>query len=273
MATLISHRIRIRYQGGTADNQELELYDGTTSIHGFAQALQITTHAYLHNEIVTRATALRGARYFLRPAKPGSFISEFVVLIEQYPATSTLVGAIGAPVFYDFIKISMRKAAGLFAEDEPETKHVSDLLDRQEPFFDELAEVLEGSLQRAHRPIGDSVTTATLERPRAELIVFNAETKGWVNTRDEMPESEDFSGNVTRYNAITRNGRAYINQIGRIVPFKLDPEFPIGKLGFLTWSLHGRNTDIENQLKFVVREVKSASDRIKRVIIKDCDRA
>lgn len=203
---LAKHVLKIRYDGGSAEDHELPLYDGTASIQGIAQALQITTHAYLNNDIVTRATAMRGARMFLRPAKRGSFFVELVALIEQYPATSTSAVAISAPVFYDFIKIAFSKATG-YLETEPETQHLKKTFEREEPFFDELAETLEGSLQRGHRVIGENITNISIGRPRSEIVLFDQKTKDWVNTREEIPTEETVTGNVTRFNSVTRNGR------------------------------------------------------------------
>ena len=264
------HALKIRYLGGVADNNELPLYDGTTSIHGICQSLQIATHAYLNNEIVSRATAAKGARFYLRPTKRGSFIFEIITIIEKYPATAATAAAVAGPAFYDFIKIAFGKATGLL-EARPETSHVQRLMERDEPFFDDLAETLEGSLQRAHRPIGDEVNKISIERPRSPLIKFDAETQNWVNTREEVPTEETITGNVTRYNSVTRNGRIYVDQLHRIVPFKLDGDFSVSWLGLLTWSLHGSNSpSLPKKLEIQARHVKSAHGHTKRLLLAEC---
>lgn len=273
---LATHRLRLRYTGGLAEENQLDLYDGTTSLQGFAQSLQIATHAYLNNEIVTRATALRGAKLFVRPPRSGSVVFDLIAIIEAYPATVALASSavsISAPVFRDFLKYSFRKACGLFDEDEPETPYMKRMLsERQEPFFDELGEVLEGSLQRAHRPIGDSVSSVELMSPRNLLIGFDEQTKDWVSTNDRDDLPENVTGNMTRFNSITRNGRAYIDQIGRIVPIRPNDEFPSVLFPLLTWSLHGSNSDLPKKLEMTVKRVKSASGRTKRLILTDCRR-
>jgi hypothetical protein len=121
MVTLAKHSLKLRYEGRSADSNQLEFYDGATSIYGFAQSLQIVTHAYLNNEIVTRATAMRGAEMFMRPAGKGSYLVEIVTMIEQYPAVSSMATAIAAPVFYDFLKVVFKKATGV-SVGQPETK-------------------------------------------------------------------------------------------------------------------------------------------------------
>jgi len=267
MPQLATHRFKIRYTGGDADENQIPFYDGSTSINGICQALQITTHAYINDAVISRATALRGAKFYLRPAKSGSFLVEVVAFIEQYPASA----AIAAPVFYDFIKLAWSKATGLL-DTEPDTSSVRRLLDRDEPYFDELAETLEGSLQRAHRPIGEGVRGITLEQARKPLLNLTSETKDWVNTADELPQIETLEGNVTRFNSVTRNGRVYLDDLQRIVPFKPAPEFPPARFGYLTWSLHGSNTDLLSRLELDVKRVRAANGRTKRVILMDCRR-
>lgn len=264
---LKKYSLKIRYTGGFADNSELPLYDGATSIQGIAQALQIATHAYINEEIVSRATALRGATLVLKPARRGSFLFEVVTFIEQYPVTATLT----AHVFYDFLKLAFQKATGDLNV-EPTTPSLMKNFEKKEPFFDELAETLEGSLQRVHRPIGNDVDYIKIERPRSELVVFNQATRDWVNTRDEVAELTQVTGNITRFNSVTRNGRIFIDQLEKILPFRPDGDFPISRLGLLTWSLHGSNTELPKKLQLDIRYIKSALGDVKRVLISDIQR-
>jgi len=260
--------LRARYNGGIAAEGKLPLYDGTTSIQGVAQAVQIATHALLTKAIVTRATAARSADFYLLPSRSGSYLVELAAYIEANPA----VAGITAPIFYDWIKTIFTKATRR-APAEPETPAVRRWMERDEPFLDELAETLEGSLQRAHRPIGTDVTTITFERPRSELLTLNADTKAWVNTRDVASNSTPFTGSVTRFNSITRNGRIFIDQLSRVIPFKPDGDFAMGGLQYLTWSLHGSTNDLPKSLSLHAREVKSATEETKRLLLVDCARA
>lgn len=79
-------------------------------------------------------------------------------------------------------------------------------------------------------------------------------------------------GNVTRYNALSRNGRAFIDSLERVVPFRPDGDFPTSDLGQLTWSLHGSNIKARNKLDFQARKVTSASGKVKRLLLVDCNR-
>ncbi len=282
MAVLSQHKIKVSYQGGLADDNALPGYDGATSIDGVTRAVHIVTHAYMTGEIVSRATALRGASIILKPARQGSFIFDLIVLIEANPATTGALVGLGAAPFYDFLKTAFKRATGAL-DAEPETAHLRQLYERKQPpplkkppaDLDVLAETLEGSLQAAHRPIGGDGTIGTISigSPRQKLIQFDEETKGWVNTQEEAIGLEVFRGNVTRYNALSRNGRAYIDQLERVVPVRPDGDFPAGDLAHLTWSLHGSNVGAPSKIDMRARRVTSASGKVKRLLLSDCQRA
>ncbi|KKL89189.1 hypothetical protein LCGC14_1917200 [marine sediment metagenome] len=282
MVTLAQHRIRVSYTGGLAEENSLPAYDGATSIDGISRALHIATHAYVNAEVVSRATALKGASLLLKPARQGSFLIDVLVLIEANPATSSVAAALSSAPFYDFIRTAFRRATG-FLDAEPETAHLRGLYDRKEPpplkrrpvDLDELAETLEGSLQAAHRPIGaaGAIEHISIGTPRQELVCFDSESKDWVNTREEAIGLEVFQGNMTRYNSLSRNGRAFIDQFERVVPVRPDTDFPVADLGFLTWSLHGSNTATRNKLQIRARRVSSAGGKVKRLLLVDCVRA
>lgn len=279
MATLAEHRIRVKYIGGLANENALPGYDGATSIDGITRALHIVTHAYMTGEVKGRATVLKNATILLKPPRQGSFIFDLITLIEAYPATSAALTSVAGPAFYDFLKTAFSRATGK-QDAEPCTTLVRAMYERIEPpplkrppaDLDLLAEALEGSLQDAHRPIGEegTIDSITIGTSRQSLVVFNAETKDWVNTREEAVSLEVFRGNVTRYNAISRNARAFIDQLNRVVPIRPDGDFPAGDLAKLTWSLHGSNIGGRKLLDMRARKVTSASGKVKRLLLADC---
>lgn len=271
-------RFKIRYEGGIADKHVLPGYDGVTSIDGITRAFHIALNAYMTGEAKGRATVLNNAKIYIKPPAKGSFIFELICLIEAYPATSAVISSIAAPAIYDYLKTAFNRATGK-QDSEPENVTVAKIYNAKTPptgkvppeDLDVIAEILEGSLQDAHRVIGDGgVTRITISSPRTDLIEFNTDTKQWVNTQDEAATSETFHGNVTRYNALSRNGRAYIEELGRIVPFRPDGDFPAGEFPKLTWSLHGSNTGAAKRLALSARRVTSASGKVKRLLLSDC---
>ncbi len=257
--------LKLRFQGEVADQRGVDLYDGATSLYGFAQALQIAVHAYMSNEIVSRATAIKQAQMYMGAPKRGSVLVGMVAMIEAYPVTAALTGA----AFYEFLKYSLSKAVG-YVVPKPESPSVQKIaLSADETFFDQLAETLEGSLQRAHRAIDHGVPSIQLERPRAPLVTFNQETSEWVNTRDEDPDIVELTGNITRYNSISGNGRAFVRELKKVLPFRKSSSFPEHKRGLLTRSLHGDNVAAAKDLKFWASKIESANGAAKRLILAD----
>lgn len=259
--------LRLRFSGKSVEKNGLDLYDGSTSFYGFAQAIQILVNAYLNNEVVSRATALKGAEVYFGSPRKGSVLFDLLVVAEKSP----VVAGASVAVFYDFVKYAFNKAAG-YLDVVPETNSISKLSE-DETFFDELAETLEGSLQRAHRAIDNGVNKVTIERPRSELVVFDAVTSQWVNTRDEKPDIVELTGSVTRYNSITGNGRAFVRELDRVIPFRPAFEFPDNKRGLLSWSLHGNTVVTSKELRFWASQIESATGEPKRLILSDCVQA
>ena len=268
MTELGKYGLKLRFSGNTVETNGLDLYDGATSFYGFAQSMQIAVHAYMTGEIVSRATALRGAEMYFGAPRRGSVLYDIVTIVEAYPVTGALAGV----VFYDFMKTAFAKATGVFRA--PETPAVQNVaLTMDETFFDQLAETMEGSLQRAHRAIDNGVAKVTLERPRSELVTFDQSTSEWVNTRDLNPDVEEFSGSITRYNSISGNGRAFIRELDKVIPFRPGDTFPDSKRGFLSWSLHGNTVSANKELKFWASKIEAASGQAKRLILADCAQA
>lgn len=282
LVVLAQHKIRVSYEGGLADQNSLPGYDGVTSMDGITRAVHIATHAYMTGEVVSRAPALKRASILLKPARQGSFVFDLLVLMETNPATTSATVALAAAPFYDFLKTAFRRATGVI-DAEPETTHLRQLYERREPpplkkppaDLDVLAETLEGSLQATHRPIGaeGAIENILIGSSRQNLIQFDEETKGWVNTQDEATGLEILRGNVTRYNSLSRNGRAFVDQFERVLPVRPDGDFPAGDLAHLTWSLHGSNIGAPSKIDMRARRVTSASGTVKRLLLADCTRA
>lgn len=259
-----TYKLKIRFSGESIDKYGVNLYDGSTSFYGISQAIQIVFNAYINNKVISSAPGLRGGKVFFGGPRRGSVLIDLILLAEKYPVVA---GASGA-VLYDFIKFALSKAVGKF-ENKPETKSVQDLAD-DELFFDQLSETIEGSLKRAHRAIDYGVKHISIERPRSSLLTFDWETSQWVNTLNENPLVEEFTGNITRYNSITGNGRAFIKELKKVIPFRLVDKFPANHKGLLTWSLHGDNIDKEKGLKFWASKIESAGGHPKRLLLTDC---
>lgn len=260
--------LKLCFKSDRIDKVGLSLYDGSQSFHGFAKALQLTTHAFLNDETVMRATALRGAELTFSSPRRGSILFDIKAKFTRKPKTAPL----NADTYYDFTRVALERATGNL-EAEAATKYVQQKLEQDEPFFDELSEKLEGSLQHAHRSIDVEGAIVSLDRPRSSLITFDQATSSWVHSREIDQTSREFKGNMTRFNTKTGNGRAYIRELNKIMPVRKSESFNEANKRFLTWSLHGDNVSTDKDLIFTGKMVKSSSGEPKRIILDDCHRA
>jgi hypothetical protein len=247
-------RLKFKYEGGTADEGLLDLYDGAVSLEGIARAVTIATHALVNREIRTRADSAHGAKFFLRSPQRGSFI---------YDATVFVTGACSSGLFYDFIKYAFQEAVGKL--DEIADPPSQSLQKRIEPTIGELPAVLESALIDVHRPIRQAKEiTLAVTKPRGEVLVdFDEETGIYLQPRTVvMPDP--IVGNVTRYNNISKWGKLYDRSEARIISFFLSPDLTERERSLITWSLHEGNLNREGTLYYRAEAVVSPHDRIKR---------
>lgn len=250
-------RLKFRYENGTADTGQLDLYDGAVSLEGIARAITIATHALVNGEIRTRADSAHGAKFYIRAPQRGSFVYEAVIFV---------TGAVTSGVFYDFIKYALKEAVGKLDEvaDQPRPGVQS----RLEPTIGELPATLESALIAVHRPIRqDPTMTLDVTKPRGEVLVsFNEETAIYLEPRTaHIPDP--VVGNVTRYNTLSRWGKLYDRSERRIISFFLEKDVTERERSLITWSLHENNLNREGTLYLKVEATVSANDRVKRYTV------
>lgn len=251
---------------GSGAKKGLDLYDGSYSFQGFAQALQLAINAYRTGKPKGWSTSLKGAQVLFTAPRRGSVIFDLEANFE----TPCKDAPSSADAFYDFLRVALKRATGALDE-QATTPYVRKKLALDETLFDELADKMEGPLQRAHRVIDNELITVSLARPRSSLITFDRRTSAWVHTREEDESIKTYTGHMTRYNTKTGNGRAFIREVGKIIPLRPAGEFHNKDL--LTWSLHGDNIDVDKKLSFSATAVLSAKSDVKRLILSDCVKA
>lgn len=262
------YTLKLIYRGGDADKNQLKLYDGANSIFGFSKVIQLAVHGFINNKIIKNAPAMKGAEIYILPARNGSFLETIKILITDPNFMMSVGTGVVGSALYDFLKTTIGKAVGKIFK--PETSTVSKLIQKDEPFFDELANILEGPLVEAHRTIEKSGGTVSLDRPKSTLVVFNNETLNWVKTQKEDNIPIKRVGNVTRFNIISKNGRFYDTDEKRTIPFIPDGTLSHKATTLLSRSLDDANNQLSGLLEFKVIPVRSASDVIKRYILLDC---
>jgi len=247
-------RLKFMYEHGSADRHLLDLYDGAVSLGGIARAMTLATHALVNGEIRTRGDAAHGAKFYLRPAQPGSFVFEALISMAAVVCTSA--------VFYNFIKQAFQAAVG---GPDNASELPPAVQKRIEPTLDELSTVLEPSLIDVHRPIYQAPEmTLKVMRPRGEvLVVFDQHTHAYLQPKT-VTVHHPVAGNVTRYNTNSRWGRFYDKAAGRTVSFFLSEDISERERSLVTWSLHESNLLREGTLYFSATANVTPTNRVKR---------
>jgi hypothetical protein len=245
-------RLQFVFEHGPAEQNQLDLYDGALSLEGMSRATAIATHAFLNGKIRIHGDKAKGARLYLLPSRPGSFVFDVGIWMLE---------AVAGGLFYDFIKYSFAEAVGRYSEEE-----AGALLQRRiEPTIGELPVVLESPLRQMHRPIRKhpEMNLTIVDPEGRTLVIFDRESAEALEPR-VIELTDPVIGNVTRYNTLSRWGKLYDSAQKRVVSFVLEPGVSERERSLITWSLHERNINREGTLRFHGSAVITPSGHIKR---------
>ena len=262
----------LKYTGGKADENILDLYDAATSMHGLAKALAITSYSLINDgKVRRRADSIPNVDFYLQPSKKGSFI-EIVTIVFQNPAVEVLGTSVLAAAFWDFINFTWKEATG--RESQPTEYKTRRLLENNETLPEEISHALEIPLQQLHKPIQrDKNIVIEIKRPRQEAAVvkFNSSTLDYVMSESEPEEVTNIIGNVTKFNILSGIGRFYDDRLGKTVSFHSSTEIDEETKNTLSWSLHHSNQNRTGKIKIVANAIESNSGHLKRYIIKHAE--
>lgn len=232
--------VELKYDGADAEHSEISLYDLSQALYGFERSLALTTHLVLNNEVITQATALRGAQIIARPPKEGSFsilaaIGLFAVGGYKV-ATLKKDNPLGHLVFsaYDYV---VHKVTGQALDYEKSIRQLyedgrleerANLKIPRDTQFDSLAEKIEPPLTRMHRPIirSETAESAKIIFPTGLLgerrvIDFDRTSYSRIKYRSRAEEIQVVKGIISVFNPNTFNGRIYNSKLERTIPFFL----------------------------------------------------
>lgn len=261
--------VTLRYEGQEADNGELNLYDSAESLKGLALTLGRIAHSFVNgNRLQKRGAHPHNADVFHVAAKKGCF--EQVAEVEFQQAIVDFMGPRKVVWnFWDYLNYTVSTAIG---EDyEPTTEYVKQLAESDSSPFEEVAETIEEPLKRLHRPIiKNSVFTAAFVREDQEQIIFNMDSADYVETSDINDALEHFTGQVTRYNLNTGHGRVYVDELRRIIPFKI-PNFDVNQIAHraATASMNDKANRVGGERTLVAQRVTNAPGTTKRLIVQE----
>lgn len=222
MSETKSLEVVIRYDGSTADTGQLNLYQAAESLDGIARVVNVIVHAFANQgEIRERLTAPEGAQTYLSAAKKGCF-EETVTIVFGAEVVGRIKPSVIVGNFWDFLTASISAAIG--RDYDPNTPMVRKISEDNDTFFEEIAEELENSLQRLHRPIkSQGAHTITFARPYVrDMVTLDLESLEYVSVREQERELSYWRGNVTKYNSLSGYGRVYLDDLGETIPFKID---------------------------------------------------
>ncbi|SHK36442.1 hypothetical protein SAMN04488028_104306 [Reichenbachiella agariperforans] len=262
-------RFIIRYTGGNAENHKLDLYDAATSIHGLAKALAITTHALVtEGEIRSKGGSIPDVNFFLHPPQKGSFV-EIVTIAFEDPAVKVIGASVLTSVFWDMLNYTWKIASGKNAT--PTQRIPKKILAKNDTFPQEIADVLEKSLQQIHRPIlHDNNIKIEVKRPKKGVVIeFNRETLNHVYLQDEPQIQDNISGNVTKYNILSGYGRFYDDVNQKTIPFNLGSDIISQDKEVLTTSLSDASKGDGGKILLRAKVINDRTGHVKRYIIEN----
>lgn len=266
--------LKLRYEGGDANDNRLNFYDGAQSLFGIAKSLQTSTHFLINLEVIKRSTAISGASVFILPSKKGSFEQFVQIIIDNPEFIKSVATNIFSNYVGDYFKLLFQKSLGISKNDDEKvySRFKKRLGTDAEPYFDELSSVMEGSLLESHRTIEKSGGTIDIIMGRNNILSrLDEQTLEYVRTRDENPNTEEVFGHVTRYNVISGNGRFYDKKENKVIPFEPSDNFKSSdESKILTWSIDKKENDQDADICLLVKRIESARRVTKRYILVSC---
>ena len=233
----------LSYTGNSADSNEIDLYDVAKALHGFQRTLALTTHLILNDEIITHATALKGAKIYTFPAEEGSWnINSSIVITSLFAfgmaQSNSPIGHLAFSI-YDYViseslgfHVDYNKSIGQLIEENKAKK--TPLPNIKQYQADSLIEKCENAIIEMHRPIYVSKTATTAHiysiatpqarRPKIKTPIkapLTLESYNFISDTRTSDKPEKFKGKISSYNSNTFKGRIYIADFGRPIPFEL----------------------------------------------------
>lgn len=210
-------------------------------------------------------------RLYIRPARQGSFTNDLILLATEPNNLfiTSVVGVYAISTVTDLVNSVIvkivKEVCGTTAELPERRQHWFSKLPSGD--LEALVDRIEPSMQRAHNVIGEGASKLILKKGTVEQATFDQETKNYVNSSILDDQEVRRVVRVGALNANTGNGRVYLPDIGKTVPFSMVREPEHGSYATLTYSLDRYVRGMPSDVEIVCREVLSIDNRIKKLII------
>lgn len=279
--------LTLSFEGKTADQHAIDLYDVSSALLGFERTLALTTHLILNQEVITQAPSLRNAQIMSYPSKEGSWKMTVGVVLTGAYALGTLSNdsPLGHLVFsaYDYViseslgvHVDYEKSIGVLYK-ESQNKKLPQIEEYQ---LDSIRDKCVNSIKEMHRPIFKTNTAEKLkihgvlnEKELPLSTHFTQDTYLYLKEDIRGKEIIDVECAVSSYNLNTKKGRVYVKLLGRTVPIQLDKSIENNKKvleillrNFQRNGLREKHEEVEN-IQMTVLPILSINNHLKQYIV------
>lgn len=251
--------MRIKFEGGEADEHRIEAYDGIKSIDGLIRVARIATHYAATGEVRYRAPYTDLLEVHLSVTQEGSF----ELLFEQISKMTE--GAAHAKHVADaLLNRILKRGTGQGEFDELQVGE--QIIPPGD--IEAMVEAAEAGIKSAHRWISSGQKTISINDDDGE-VELDLETRAYV-------ESVNMGNEVTRdvsvaaLNVNNRTGRVYLHDEGRTIPFLVHREAEGHTITNLSTYLdeYAHKTGATVNIRY--RPMVHSDGRVTRLIIFDC---
>jgi hypothetical protein len=130
-----------------------------------------------------------------------------------------------------------------------------------------LVDRIEPSMRRGHDVIDQGATRLEITKGATPIVILDSDTKAWVNTNIVDDDYSVRTVSVSAFNANTGNGRAYLVDVGKTVPFSLTREPHKGSYETLASSLNRYTRGVDSRIHVTSKDVVSVDGRVKKLIL------
>ncbi|CDX40623.1 hypothetical protein P9273_17950 [Mesorhizobium sp. WSM4935] len=263
-------KYKLVYEGEEAERNRLPAHQGATSIEGVTWSISLLAHYAATGEIRTRGSLSPKIKVYLRPSRQGSFINELFVFITE-PNNLFITSVAGAyaagsagQIVNTLIVKTLKEVCGLIYK---HTRHDEKWLKKLPSGDTEaLVDKVEPSMRRAHDVIDDGASTLDIKKGQTSLITFDRATKAYVNA-DNLGDESTRTVSVGAFNANSGNGRVYLPDVGKTVPFFAPKGLDTATYAALTYSLDQYVNGRPSQIKITSQEILAGDNRVKKLIV------
>ncbi|MNJ22682.1 hypothetical protein D3C77_170560 [compost metagenome] len=261
--------LELVFDSGESNFHGLDLYYGADSIGGFAEAIALTTHAIVNEEMVKQTPSVKGFSLDFKNSFVGSFRQK-IELEFNGEESIRVIKYIGLDAYVELLKLHLRIPMGGSTKLElkkarqwyKQMKHSEDLLDR-----------LKRPLERIHHPVTGQGYNITLKKHKTPLLLFNKTTSNYLSAETKSPDTKIIEVAVSRFNARRGTGRFIEEEDSESISFspKSIKLMSRGQKNALADSLKRLANDDFHKLKAVVTEVLAFDGRVKHYILHSVD--